>query len=352
MKKNNKSFYIEPQNFFQDIDEHGISISIPSYFAKVVSYPDEEISGAIQFRLLHHDKNSILKETELLIAYPLNPQHYTKPVPNQIIKIAEVQGYYFYQGLYQSSTNENGDFAYDLFNEEDLGTTNKPDTSDYKGLMNGTKEPTQQGQYDLKGFEQKDIPNIQEKAGDTLLKGLQNNDIILSYDENNNPTINLIINRDTNQYNPNTEGFQIYGEYDIDSKLEIPCDKKNNFPSDESNGSGGILNLDKVRINANLGSIFLGANQNISLSSNGSTTIDNKQETKIDSPEIFLGKDAQEPLVKGDSLKSILEELIDAINQITVATTQGTSSVPLNKVKFITIKRKLNRILSKQNRTL
>lgn len=353
MKTLNQKLYTAPSDFFQDVDEEGISTSLSSYFATIVDYPKNEVAGAIQFRLFHHDRNSTIDNKELLIAYPLNPQNYTKPVPNQIVKIVELQGYYLYQGLYQSSNNENGDFIHEIFSEDEAGTTDKPNSDNYKALFDGTKEPNQQGQYDLKGFEQKDdIPKIKEKPGDTILKGLQNNDIILSYDENNNPVISLVVDREDNDYNKNNKGIHIYGENDIDSGLEISSDKKENFPNDESNGGGIVLNNDKIRMNAKSGTIFLSANKDISLSSNQSFTIDNGKETVINSPEIYLGsKDAEESVVLGDTLKSLLEEILDAITQLSVATANGTSSYPLNNPKFKIIKRKLGKMLSKQNKT-
>jgi len=61
---------------------------------------------------------------------------------------------------------------------------------------------------------------------------------------------------------------------------------------------------------------------------------------------------AKEKLVKGDTLKSLLEQLIDEINKIKVLTGTGPSSPPVNIPQFVAIKNKLSTFLSKQNYTL
>lgn len=61
---------------------------------------------------------------------------------------------------------------------------------------------------------------------------------------------------------------------------------------------------------------------------------------------VSVGKDADEAAVKGDTLKGLLEELIDAITQLTVVTPTGLSSPPVNVATFIQIKTNLITLLS------
>ena len=56
-------------------------------------------------------------------------------------------------------------------------------------------------------------------------------------------------------------------------------------------------------------------------------------------------------MVLGDTLKKILEELIDAINSLTVSTPHGPSGTPLNAATFSSIKGKLDTILSQISNT-
>lgn len=62
---------------------------------------------------------------------------------------------------------------------------------------------------------------------------------------------------------------------------------------------------------------------------------------------VFVGKDAEEAAALGDTLKGLLEELIDAIVQLTVNTVGGPSTPPLNSAQFQSIKQKLDTFLSK-----
>lgn len=55
----------------------------------------------------------------------------------------------------------------------------------------------------------------------------------------------------------------------------------------------------------------------------------------------------KEPMVLGDSLKSILSDILDAINKITVPTALGPSGTPVNSAEFSAIKQRLDEIKSK-----
>ena len=95
----------------------------------------------------------------------------------------------------------------------------------------------------------------------------------------------------------------------------------------------------------------------------GQTVIRNKKNTIINSPKIFLGvKDEGSPklidgkcehLVLGETLKKLLEELIDTIIKSQYMNGAGPASLnPANIPKFMGIKNKLTKILSKQNFTM
>lgn len=57
----------------------------------------------------------------------------------------------------------------------------------------------------------------------------------------------------------------------------------------------------------------------------------------------------KEPMVLGDTLKSILNDLLTAIQKLTVITPVGTSSVPVNIADFIKIQSQLETIKSKKS---
>ena len=107
-----------------------------------------------------------------------------------------------------------------------------------------------------------------------------------------------------------------------------------------------ILNSDKLIFNTkNGGDIGILSNNNVVI---GATT-----KMVVESPEIKLGSDdATEPIVLGDALLGLLEELIDAITQTTVPTGVGPSGPPVNAAQFAGIKTRLAQMLSPQNKTL
>lgn len=77
----------------------------------------------------------------------------------------------------------------------------------------------------------------------------------------------------------------------------------------------------------------------------------NKDRHQIKPKEKFDIGEGSEPLVLGNSLKGILDELISAIGKITVPTALGPSGVPVNKAEFEAIRKKLDTTLSKYANT-
>jgi len=61
--------------------------------------------------------------------------------------------------------------------------------------------------------------------------------------------------------------------------------------------------------------------------------------------------DGNEPMVLGDTLKGLLEDLISAINAITVPTAYGPSGMPLNSAQFTAINSRLRTMLSELSNT-
>lgn len=61
---------------------------------------------------------------------------------------------------------------------------------------------------------------------------------------------------------------------------------------------------------------------------------------------VYVGLDANEAAVLGDTLKGLLDELIDAILALTVPTGTGPSGTPVNFIQFQAIKQRWRTILS------
>lgn len=113
-----------------------------------------------------------------------------------------------------------------------------------------------------------------------------------------------------------------------------------------------LLLSDRLVLSARKEGIIMSSNEYVSLSSNGPVNIDTKDTVTINAKSIILGIDAEEFLVKGDTLKSKLEALLDAIIIMTVSTPVGPSTPPINIADFQKIKSELSEILSSQNKTI
>lgn len=85
----------------------------------------------------------------------------------------------------------------------------------------------------------------------------------------------------------------------------------------------------------------------------GTFTIDSGGKIKIgsdDGVEIKAGVDSLEKMVLGETLKGLLEGLIDAITALTVPTAVGPSGTPINAADFMQIKADLANMLSDKNK--
>lgn len=339
-KSSNNNVYTNPVKYFRNLNSKTFAEKIDNFLGIVTNYPENtDLPGAIQFRI----PGLLNKSQSELVALPENPNSYIKPVPGTIIRLKWFQGYYVYSGLYKHKSIENNDFLIDILTETDLRTVNIPDytennTDDYNKL-------------EFIDFEI-EIPLIKEKAGDHIIRGNNNNDIILSYKDNGSPYISFLINRTISEYDTNTEGIHIYGDFDIDNEINFNNNKNPYKPKEEQDGSGVVLNFNKIRLITDINSIYISSAKEIGLSSKNKITFFTEESYDIDSPIINLGKNADESIVLGNKLNDWLGQLIDAIAQLTVGTPVGPSTPPINVAIFNKLKTQLNSILSKQNKTL
>ena len=134
----------------------------------------------------------------------------------------------------------------------------------------------------------------------------------------------------------------------------------------EFSGKQIILNSDSVILNSRDGTLVGMAKNGIGLSTGGDITLDSIGTTTIASPVINLGFEAEEPVVLGNKLEEVIDDLmgeiekiIDAITAISVPTGTGPSGPLVNSPQFLdvkniglkAIKNKLVSIKSKQNFT-
>ena len=72
-----------------------------------------------------------------------------------------------------------------------------------------------------------------------------------------------------------------------------------------------------------------------------------KDNIKIQVAKEFNINGGKEPMVLGDTLATLLEDMLKAIQKLTVMTPVGTSTVPVNIADFAAIQSKLDTIKSK-----
>tara|TARA_R110000796_G_scaffold230002_1_gene347492 strand:- start:119 stop:508 length:390 start_codon:yes stop_codon:yes gene_type:complete len=117
-------------------------------------------------------------------------------------------------------------------------------------------------------------------------------------------------------------------------------------------GNQVVINSDRLLFNAKKDAILIIGNETVGISTNGTFNVDSGSETIINSPEIYLGLGAEEPIVLGDTLLGLLEELCDALAAETHPTPVGPSGPPINASQYSSIKGRLKEFLSPQNKTL
>lgn len=165
------------------------------------------------------------------------------------------------------------------------------------------------------------------------------------------------------------------GVYKLDyqSPLETKPTKFSNFPSELKGYDQVLLNTERIILSAKTQEMIFFSKGNWGFISDGKMSIDNgKAGADLDfhgdvrlttndnstyilggKGNIFLNTESdKEPLVRGETLKGLLEELIDAINNQVFKTPAGPTAVgPENKSTFNDIKGRLNKFLSTLNYT-
>ena len=81
-------------------------------------------------------------------------------------------------------------------------------------------------------------------------------------------------------------------------------------------GNQIIINSGRVTLNSKDDSIFLFGKKAIGFSSAGTINFDSDDKFIVNSPKIYLGLDSVEPLVKGNQLELILNDLLDSLNNL------------------------------------
>jgi hypothetical protein len=91
-------------------------------------------------------------------------------------------------------------------------------------------------------------------------------------------------------------------------------------------GNQIIINSGRVILNSKDDSVFIFGKKAIGLSSAGTINFDSDDKFIVNSPQIYLGLEAKEPLVKGQALEDLLSDLLDSLNELGGKLTFATDS--------------------------
>jgi hypothetical protein len=357
---------------------------------------DIEVIGAIKFRF-NDDTNS--SADSLQYALPYDKNFITLPVNNEQVHIIKNGLGYYYKRIQPDQSPNNSAFINQIsFKFEDTKNSNMSDSSNiqkykkfdvHKTPLSKNVLSTQYNNFGKYFNSTSGIHKIKLYEGDTLIqsrfgqslrfsgynnsKNIFSPTIILRNGEasiNQSKDINISIDEDINQ--DGSILIMSSNQYQLpfaSTNITKP-DSFTDYP-DKLNGDQILLNSGRLIFSAKSGEIIFHSKKNYGFISDGGLSIDNKGGVDISvndninidtngrdvlfktgNGSIFLGDNNLEPLVKGNELKKIFEELIIAILSQTFKTPSGPTAVgPENFNDFIAISDKLANMMSKTNQT-
>lgn len=385
-----------PDNTINPIDKFDGMYETTDYITK-----NAKVYGAIKFKFISH------KETDggnLPIAYPLDKTIHRLPVEQETVRIHSISG-----NLYYSLVNYNNSPNFDtiptlLFNTIKITPPGGLKSNNEKigevantGIPNDTAASSEVSTETKKDFSGKyfkrdlRVHQLSFREGDTIIQGRFGNSIRFSgylHDKKDDgafyPAILIrngesALNKAKKVYDVvnesiNTDGTSIHitsGEYiSTYEPVSTFSDTSHPYPS-EAKGDQIVVNSDRVTISSKAESVHILSNKKLSLFANDVVSIDanaidftahsgnifiSAKDRKnivleVDNGKILLGSGTvEQQMVLGNKLINLMAQLLDAINQMQIATPSGPSSPgPINKAPFNEVANKLKDCLSKTN---
>mgnify|MGYP003639664060 CR=1 FL=1 len=122
--------------------------------------------------------------------------------------------------------------------------------------------------------------------------------------------------------------------------------------SSDYDGPQVIITSDRLVFNARTDTVLLSAGTHIGLSSLEAVGIDAGVHFTVNTPNIYLGLGAEEPLVLGQQMQDWCHELIDKIKMLTYTNSGGPTGPAINAMSLDPLKRTSEGFKSPQNYTL
>lgn len=379
-----------PADIYEQLFEDYTSID---YFEK-----NTRMYGAIKFKFASETEYN---ESNINIAFPFDRNNQSIPVETESVYITSIGKQYYYKKLnHNNSVNFNTNphilGRVKTTNESEPGTSKSDEINEVvqTGISNNSIK-SEKSKKTKQGFQgnyfKRDAKyhQLSLREGDSVFQGRFGNSIRLSgylHDNKNDGTSYpaFIIRNGENAENKskkiydivdedvNNDGSSIHitsGEYISKYQPVVDFSDGYKYPT-EPKGDQIVINSDRVTLSAKGESLFLYGNKNLSLFANDVVTIDSNgiditsrdsifitakggknMVFGVENGKIMLGNgNVDQQMVLGNKLVNLIGQLIDAINQMQVATPSGPSSPgPINPLIFNEIGNKLKDCLSKTN---
>lgn len=355
--------------------------------------------GAVKFKYISHRESD---SEHLPLALPLDKSIQRLPVEYETVRIHSISGNLYYSLLSYNNSPNFDTIPTLLFNTikvtpagglkpnsekiNDVAKTGIPNDSNSSESATTNTKKDFHGKYFKRDLR---VHRLSLREGDTTIQGRFGNSIRFSgylHDNkddgayypailirngesaaNKSKLVYDVVNEDIN-----SDGTSIQitsGDYITSYTPTVNYDDGYKFPA-EAKGDQLIVNSDRVTISSKADSVFLYGNKNISLLANNVVTIDstgiditsrntihisatdnNDMVFSVDNGRILLGSGTvEQQMILGNKLINLMAQLLDAINQMQIATPSGPSAPgPINRQVFNDIGNKLKDCLSKTN---
>jgi translation elongation factor P/translation initiation factor 5A len=362
---------------------------------------DMNLYGAIRYKFPSMVE---VNEKNLPIAYPLDKHNLTLPVKDEMVHIQKISGIaYYHKVKYNNSPNfdTNPNLLLNTLKQSNENDSSENSSDELKEIANtgisNSDQPTGKSKTIKPGFQgdyfKRDIRvhQLSLKEGDTLIQGRFGNSLRFSgymHDSKTDglfyPSIFLrngesvdnmskkiydIVDEDINE-----DGTSIHitsGKYITKYKPVVNYSKSSHkFPS-EAKGDQIVINSDRVTISSKAEDLYLFSKKKLSIFANDVVSIDtdaidftthngdmyftskNRNDIifEVENGKIMLGGGSvNQQMLLGNKLTNLIAQLIDAINQMQIATPSGPSAPgPINRQAFTEIGNQLKDCLSKTN---
>jgi hypothetical protein len=348
----------------------------------------------------------VTPEEQLPIHLPISATDFEVPIVGEIVQLMKLGSIDYYQRLptgFLSKGSAAENKVDTLFPEKETGGKENYSTTAQTGTVTDTAANSDTSKGLGNYFKHNPVNKLKLYEGDKLIQSRFGQSIRFSgYNNANNvfsPTI-IIRNRqdssalttlkegDLTEEEVNNDGSVIVmssGEYQIPfvATTSIGPNKFQSYPNPLKGDDHLLINSGKIIISSKTGEMIFHSKGNYGFISDGKFSIDGGLGADLDfggdvnittdrngsnvsiktgDGKIFLntnesGKSPNtdkpsEPLVRGNTLKEILEQMIDLIVQQVYKTPAGPTAIgPENKTDFNALKRKLSEMLSTQNFT-